>query len=119
MLVLPEKATLPSRSMRMRMATCWPGFMERLEHHARAKRTGACVDLGLGEIERVFAFDVAAAHIVADGVADDLPAGVITRASSGSGTFQVRVPADADWVVPCPTTHGAEALKNSSGRRAV
>ncbi len=46
------------------------------DENARAQRATAVVDLGLRKIERIFALDIARAHIVADGVADDLAARV-------------------------------------------
>ena len=38
-----------------------------------AQPTALVVDLGLRKIERIVPFDVAAAHVVSDGVTDDLP----------------------------------------------
>ena len=46
------------------------------DEEAGAKSAATVVDLGLREVERVGAFDVAGAHVVADGVADDLAARV-------------------------------------------
>ena len=51
----------------------------------RAERAAPVVDLGLRQVERIFAFDVAGAHVVADRVAKDAPAAVDRQ-----GQFRLR-----------------------------
>ena len=84
---------------------------------AGPRRTAGVVDLGLRQIERVLALDVARAHVVADREADELELGLSTRASSGSGTHQ-RVSRRTRIGCPGPTTRLGVALKNNSGRDA-
>src|SRR6185312_17025902 len=42
------------------------------DQYAGAQRAASVINLRLGKIERVFAFDIARTHVVADGIADDL-----------------------------------------------
>ena len=63
--------------------------VDGLEPDTVAQRTRGCVDFGLWQVERIFAFDVAAAHVVSRRHSDDFQGRFITRASSGSGTFHV------------------------------
>ena len=63
---------------------------------AGPERTARVVELGLRQVERVLALDVAGADVVADREADQLSCGETTRASSGSGTHHLVSPADAD-----------------------
>ena len=83
----------------------------------RAQRAAGVVDLGLRQIERVFAFDIARAHVVADREADQpqsassAPAPVPARARSTWRRWRMRTG------LPGPTTRLGVALKNSSGAR--
>src|SRR5689334_10269364 len=43
------------------------------DKNTRAERTAPVIDLGLRQVERVRAFYVTRTHVIADGVADDLP----------------------------------------------
>ena len=71
--VFPANAVAPLRSISRWMVVDLLGRLRR-EQNARAERAASVVDLGLRQVERIFALDVARAHIVADGVADDLAA---------------------------------------------
>ena len=64
----------------------------------RAEGAASVVDLGLGQVERVLALDVAGAHVVADGVADDDAAGIDDESEFGLGHGPFCVLADADLV---------------------
>ena len=55
------------------------------DEDARPKGAAAVVDLSLRKIERIGAFDIAGAHIVADGVADDLRARIDDESEFGFG----------------------------------
>src|ERR1043166_2322264 len=48
--------------------------LARADANARAQRTGAAVNLGLGKVKKVLSLDVPRAHIVADAIPRDLPA---------------------------------------------
>ena len=61
--------------LRISADLCGGGHGFAADEDAGAEGAAAVVDLGLREVERVFAFDVARAHVVADGVADDLRRG--------------------------------------------
>jgi hypothetical protein len=87
------------------------------DQHPWTECARAVVHLRLRQIERVLAFDVARAHVVADRVADDRPPRLITSASSGSGTLH-RASRRMHTGSPGPRTRQAAALKNSSGRSA-
>jgi hypothetical protein len=60
---------------------CGHGFVA--DEDAGAEGAASVVDFGLRKIERVGAFDVAGAHVVADGVADDLAARVDEKGEFG------------------------------------
>ena len=64
----------------------------------RADGAGAVVDLGLREVEEVFALDVARAHVVADGEAGEFAAGIEHEGQLGLGHVPLCVGADANLV---------------------
>ena len=66
------------------------------EQDARAERARAVVDLGLRQVERVLALDVARGHVVADAEADDLAGGVHHQRQLGLGHVPGAVGAHAD-----------------------
>jgi hypothetical protein len=63
-------------------------LFSRPDHNPWTNGAGVRVDLCLGKIEQVLAFDVAGAHVVPDRETTIVPDEFITSASSGSGTFQ-------------------------------
>ena len=73
-LVAPSKTALPAALDLQADGDLRPGGHGVGQGDDRAEGAGAVVDLGLRQIERVLAFDVARAHVVADGVADELAA---------------------------------------------
>jgi len=63
---------------------------ERLpDDEAGAQCAAAAIDLGLREVERILAFDVAAAHVVGNGVAEDRAVGVDREGKFGFGDITV------------------------------
>ena len=89
--VLDQLARLPAQLARMRLprkgyrplalnlqvdAGRRPRLIDKPQDDAGTQGTRARVNLGLRQIERVLAFDVAAAHVVAGGYADDFEGGV-------------------------------------------
>ncbi len=63
------------------------------------RATAAVVDLGLREVKRVGSFDVTGAHVVADGVADDLGARIDEEGEFGLGDGPGGVATDFDGAV--------------------
>ena len=93
------------------------GSGESSTHGPRGAR--AVVDFGLRQVERVFAFDVSAADVVADRAADDFPAGVQRECEFGFGNVPGRVLAQPNGLARADGCDGAVDLKNSSGRSAA
>src|SRR6185312_9412512 len=73
---------------------CWKRLIG--EQKAWSKRAGAVIDLCLRQIERVFAFDVTRAHVVADGVASDLAAWVEQQRQFRLGHRPLRIGSNAN-----------------------
>ena len=67
----------------------------RRDEHAGPERATAVVDLGLRQIERILSLDIARAHVVADGVADDLAAIVDEQRQLRLGHVPLGVAANA------------------------
>ncbi len=69
------------------------------EQERGAEGAASVVDLGLGKVERVFSFDIAGAHVVADGVAGDDSGGADEQSELGFGHGPGGVGADANGPV--------------------
>src|SRR5580658_1277436 len=67
------------------------------DEDAGTKRATAVVDLGLGKVERILAFDIARAHVIADGVADDAAIGADDKSELRLGNGPVGIGADANF----------------------
>ncbi len=59
----------------------------------------APVHLGLGQVERIFPFDVAGTHVVADGIADNFHGWIDDQRQFGLGDVPGGVVADGDGIV--------------------
>ncbi len=93
--VSPWKAGRPPRSMLRWIAEVFQAI-DFAEQDARAQRARAVVDLGLRQVERVLALDVARRDVVADAKADDLAVRVHDQRQLGLGHVPGAVGAHAD-----------------------
>ncbi len=77
----------------------WWASVRVADEQAGAEGAAAVVDLGLRKIEGIGALDVARAHVVADGVSDDLAAWIDDESEFGLGYGPGGVVADFDVAV--------------------
>ena len=68
----------------------------RRNQYAGAQGAASVVHLGLGQIQRVFSFDTARAHVIANGVADDFPFRGYEKGQLGLGHRPGRVVANGN-----------------------
>jgi hypothetical protein len=89
----------------------------RLNQDPRTEGARARIDLRLGQIEKVFALNVARAHVIADGETDRVLHVSLEQSQFWFGHAPLRVlanPYGGVW----PNRFLARDLKNSSGRSA-
>src|SRR4051812_14542457 len=72
-LATEDHVALAAKDLNLDIPRTHFGFT-RVDVDERTQRAGAVVDLRLRQIEKIFAFDIARTHVVADRVADDLAA---------------------------------------------
>lgn len=77
----------------------WPATCDGFEDNARSQRTRGGVDLGLWEIKRVLALEVATAHIVAGCPANDLKFRVDDQCEIGLRHRPAGIPTNPDMGV--------------------
>src|SRR5690606_30379484 len=102
-----------------RDACCRPLIGHRGERNGRAERARTRVDLGLGQIERVLALDIATAHVVADGDADNLHGWIHDQRQFRLGHIPVRIAADAYLAVGADYPGSARLEKDLRARGGV
>jgi hypothetical protein len=87
--------------------------------NTRTKRTTAVVNLGLWQIKRVFRFNIARAHIVADGVAHDCPVRIDQQRQLWLRHRPLRVRPNAKTAFPGLDHAATRRLEKSSGSSGV
>src|SRR5262249_37184479 len=86
------------------------------KQNAWAKRAAALIDLRLRKVERVFTLDIARAHVVSDGVANDFAAAAQHQSQLRLGDGPLCIAADAnlaaraDNAAPCGFEEELRAL---------
>src|SRR6185437_13171798 len=89
------------------------------DQNARSERAAAVVNFSLGKIKRVFAFNVARTHIVANGVAENFPAGTDQQCEFWFRHRPLGVLANGDFVVMADDAAGCRFEKNFRTLRSV